>query len=158
MPHGSISVVLPAPREAAFQLVHDYSRRLEWDTLLRDARLCPGWTKAQLGARSICTGRWMLGGLALETEYVQFKPPEVAAVRLVNPPPFFATFAATIRHRDLGDGTSSAEYVYTFTARPAWLRWLLHPLMGAAFRWETRRRLFALRGYLRTTKRRDDAL
>jgi hypothetical protein len=156
MPHGSVSVVVPAPRAAVFELLHDYGRRLEWDTLLRDARLCPGWTAAGLHAVSTCTGRWFLGGIALTTAYITFRPPEVAAVKMLNRPPFFNTFAATIRHRDGTDGTSSVvEYTYHFTARPAWLRWLLHPVMGAAFRWETRKRLHSLRRFLSARQGRD---
>ncbi len=147
MPNGSVSESIPASREEVFQLLHDYDRRLEWDTLLKDAHLCEGWTAAQLHATSLCTGRWYLGGLALKTEYISFRPPEVAAVKLLNRPPFFDNFAATIRHRDLGDGTSSIEYKYHFVARPSWLRWLLHPVMGWILRQETRKRLRGLRRY-----------
>ena len=147
MPHGSVTETIPAPSTDVFRLVHDYDRRLEWDTLLQDARLCENWTEAQLHAASVCTGRWYLGGIALKTEYVSFNPPDVAAVRMLNRPPFFETFAATIRHRDLIDGSSFVEYKYNFTARPSWLRWLLHPVMAAVFRWETRKRLRALRQF-----------
>ncbi len=153
MPHGSVSVLIPAPREAVFRLLHDYDRRLEWDTLLQDARLCRGWTEAQLHATSVCTGRWFLGGIAVQTEYITFKPSELAAVKMVNRPPFFEKFAASIRHRDIGDGTSSVEYVFQFTARPSWLRWLLHPLMSIVFRWETRKRLNSLRRFFLTQQR-----
>lgn len=68
MPHGTVTVDVPAPSSAVFQLLHDYDRRLEWDTLLRDARLCPGFSQAQLHATSVCTGRWFLGGIALKTD------------------------------------------------------------------------------------------
>jgi hypothetical protein len=68
-------------------------------------------------------------------------------VKMVNRPPLFEAFAATIRHEDNSDGSSSIEYKYNFTARPTWLRWLLHPAMGAVFRWETRKRLRALRRF-----------
>lgn len=84
----------------------------------------------------------------LKTEYISFKPPAVAAVKMLNRPPFFETFAATLRHRDTADGGSTVEYIYHFTARPRWLRWLLHPVMNAVFRWETRKRLRSLRRYL----------
>ena len=147
MPQGSVTVDVPAPRAAVFQLLHDYDRRLEWDTLLRDARLCPGWSRAQLHATSVCTGRLFLGGIALKTEYISFNPPAFAAVKMLNRPPFFEAFAATIRHRDTPGGGSSVEYIYHFTARPRWLRWLLHPVMDAVFRWETRKRLRSLRRY-----------
>ena len=147
MPHGSVSDTIPAPSTEVFRLLHDYDRRLEWDTLLQDARLCEKWTEAKLHATSVCTGRWYLGGMALKTEYVSFNPPNIAAVKMLNRPPLFNTFAATIRHHDLSDGSSSIEYKYNFTARPSWLRWLLHPVMAAVFRWETRKRIRALRQF-----------
>jgi hypothetical protein len=147
MPHGSVTESIPAPSTEVFRLLHDYRRRLEWDTLLQDAHLCRPWSEAQLHATSVCTGRWYLGGIALKTEYVSFNPPTLAAVKMLNHPPFFEAWAASIRHRDLPDGSSSVEYTYQFTARPSWLRWLLHPVMGAVFRWETRKRLRALRRF-----------
>jgi len=145
MPHGSITDIIPATSAEVFRLLHDYTRRLEWDTLLQDACLCDNLTEARLHATSVCTGRWYLGGMALKTEYVSFKPTHVAAVKMVNRPPFFETFAATIRHHDLANGSSTIEYKYNFTARPRWLRWLFHPVMACVFRWETRKRLGALR-------------
>lgn len=147
MPHGSLTTTIPAASAEVFGLLHDYSRRLEWDSLLRAAYLTDSWTKAQLHATSVCQGRLRLGGIALKTEYVSFNPPHVAAVKLVNQPPFFQTFAATIRHRDLPDGSSEIEYIYNFTARPRWLQWILHPIMAVAFRYETRKRLEALRRF-----------
>ncbi len=147
MPHGCVSEIIPASSEEVFGLIHDYKRRLEWDTLLQHAQLCDDWTEAQLHATTICTGRWYLGGISLRTEYISFDPPHVAAVRMLNRPPFFEEFAATIRHRDLNDGSSSIEYKYKFIARPVWLRWILHPLMERVFRWETRKRLQALRRF-----------
>lgn len=147
MPHGCITEVIPASSSVVFRLLHNYDRRLEWDTLLRDARLCENWTDAQLHATAVCTGRWYLGGISLKTEYISFSPPNVAAVKMLNRPLFFDTFAATIRHRDQADGSSTIEYTYNFIARPAWLRWLLHPLMVTVFRWETRKRFAALRQF-----------
>ena len=44
MPHGSVTETIPAPSSEVFRLLHDYDRRLEWDTLLQDARLCDNWT------------------------------------------------------------------------------------------------------------------
>lgn len=149
MPHGSITANIPASSAAVFRLLHDYERRLEWDALLQDARLCDCWPEAQLHATSICTGRWYLGGLALQTVYVSFKEPDVAAVKLINRRLFFDSFAASIRHQDLPDGSSSIEYTYNFNARPAWLRWLLHPIMSAVFRWETKKRLKSLRRFFK---------
>lgn len=145
MPHGTVTDVIPAPAADVFELLHDYNRRLEWDTLLQAAYLLDGSSSAGVGVKSVCQGRRMLGGIALTTEYVSFRPPELAAVRMVNRPLFFDTFAATIRHQDRPGGTLLIEYKYNFTSRPAWLRFILHPLMNFVFNLETRKRLAALR-------------
>ena len=46
MRRGQVSAVIPAPAGDVFDLIHDYSRRLEWDTLLRAAYLDDGFTAA----------------------------------------------------------------------------------------------------------------
>jgi hypothetical protein len=147
MPRGVVREVIPATSAAVFALLHDYDRRLEWDTLLQAAYLTDGYRQAECGAVTVCQGRRGLGGIALKTRYVSFKPPTVAAVQMVNQPPFFASFAATIRHRDLGEERSLVEYIYHFRARPRWLRWVLHPVMQCFFAWETRKRLRALKAF-----------
>ena len=153
MPHGSVTSTIPATSAEVFRLLHDYQRRLEWDSLLQAAYFVDGYTEAQLHAKTVCQGRPLLGGIALETEYVSFDPPRVAAVRMVNRPWFFDNFAATIRHLDLPDGSSQIEYKYNFTARPWWLRWALHPIMGLVFRYETRKRLTSLAAFFANAAR-----
>ena len=155
MPHGKVSAIIPAPSAAVFDLLHDYGRRLEWDTLLRAAYLADGYTEARQGATSVCVGRRSLGGFALKTVYVNFDRPHLAAVKLVNRPPFFGTWAASIRHEDLAGGRSRVTYTFNFTAKPRWLRFALEPLMARIFAWETRRRLRALAAYFRASAATD---
>ena len=143
MVHARVSEVMPAGCQAVFDLVHDYERRLQWDTLLREAYV-EGAGPAQRGAIAVCSGRWLIGGLTLRTVYVSYERGVVAAVKMVNTPPFFARWAASIRHEPLGDDRSRIIYTYNFRARPRWLAAVLEPLMALVFRWETRRRLRAL--------------
>jgi hypothetical protein len=147
MPYGLIKMHILAPSSQVFALFHDYENRLKWDTLLRAAYLSDGWKSAQLHATSVCIGRMGLGAMAVKTKYISFKPPYAAAVQLVNQPLFFAKFAATIRHRDLLDGSSEIEYKYSFVSRPKCLQWLLHPIMAWVFQYETKKRLQALATY-----------
>jgi hypothetical protein len=147
MQHGSVSQTIPAPAGAVFDLLHDYDRRLSWDTLLSAAYLTDGFAEAQAGATSICVGRRSLGGIALKTVYVTFDRPRLAAVKMVNRPPLFETWAASIRHEDRGERSSHITYTWTFSARPRCLAWLIEPLLQRVFTWETRRRLAALRCY-----------
>ena len=148
MQHGSVSEIMPAGSEEVFAVLHDYERRLEWDTLLSAAYLADGHTRAGLGVTSVCVGRGMLGRIALKTVYVAFEPPRLAAVKMVNAPPLFASWAASIRHDDVGENSSRMTYTWTFAARPRWLAGFLEPVIGRVFRWETRKRLRALRDYL----------
>ena len=147
MPSATVSQRMPSSSETVFALLHDYSRRLEWDTLLREARLTRGHTKASKGATSLCVGKPLLGLIGIETRYVTFTPGKIAAVEMINRPPFFEHFAASIRHTDVDCG-SVAAYKFQFTARPLFLRWLLHPAMSLALRFETQRRLRALASFL----------
>ena len=149
---------MPAPSAVVFDVIHDYARRLEWDTLLSAAYIDDGSAAADKGVITVCVGRPMLGRIALRTTYVSFQRPRVAAVKMLNRPPFFATWAASIRHEDLADDTSSVTYTFTFTARPRFLAWLLEPIMLRVFRWETGRRLAALRDHLARTRSKRDGV
>lgn len=144
MVHAKVSEEVPASCEAVFDLVHDYERRLEWDTLLRRAYV-EGGGPAGEGAIAVCSGRWIIGGLTLRTVYVSFQRGEVAAVKMLERAPFFDRWAASIRHEPLGEGRSRITYTYNFRARPRLFAFVLEPIMAAVFRWETRRRLRALR-------------
>lgn len=64
---------------------------------------------------------------------------------MLNQPPFFDSFAASIRHFKIDDNHSEVIYKVNFVAKPRRLRWILHPLMRAVFIWETRKRLRALK-------------
>jgi hypothetical protein len=143
VPSGLVSIEMPASSAEVFALLHDYPRRLEWDTLLAEAYVEGGGLPG-VGAIAVCRGKRAVGGFPMRTRYISYRPGHVAAVELLGPVFFFERFAASIRHRDLGDGRSIFEYRYRFLARPHWLRWCLHPLMNAALGWETRKRLRAL--------------
>ena len=147
MAHGEISEVLPASSETVFDLFHDYDRRLDWDTLLRAAYLENAQVAAK-GVTSVCVGRRSLGGLAIKAVYVSFQRPKLAAVKMVNAPPFFGTWAASIHHEDVSAFESRMTYKYNFKAKPRFLAFALEPVMKAVFKWETRKRMKALRAFL----------
>ena len=145
--HAVVRRTVSADAATTFDLVHDYRRRLEWDTLLRRAHTVDDAPPA-VGVEAVCTARRYLGGLSFRTRYVTFRRPDLAAVVLVDRPPLFADWAASIRHRPLDDDRSEVVYTLTFRCRPAWAARLVEPIALAAFRVETRRRLRALDAYL----------
>lgn len=144
MPREVLSTKIDAPCDTVFNLLHDYNRRLEWDSMLSEARLLAGATAAGYGVRSLCVGTWQSAFLALETRYIRFEPGRVAAVTLTIRPPFFERFAATIRHDAVGEAQSRITYIYSFRARPRFLAFLLEPIMNAMLKREVRNRLRSL--------------
>ena len=147
MPTAEIKEIIPASAESVFALIHDYKRRLEWDSLLRKAYLEPEFSVSCQGAVSVCQGRFILGGFALRTIYLTFEHGKVAAVKMLNRPPFFDTFAASIRHFEISENSSEVIYKFSFTAKPKSLRWFLHPIMSKVLAWETKKRLRSLKKF-----------
>jgi len=152
MPKGSVSEIIGQSCEEVFDLLHNYSCRLDWDTLLRKACLLEGAEKAGVGVRSLCAGKWSKGGIPIVSEYVSFQRGEYAAVKMVNRPPFFNSFAATIRHDPLESSRSKITYNYLFESRPRWLAWLLDPVLNRMLRRETEKRLRSLKAFLEKKK------
>ncbi len=135
---------------AVFQLTHDCSRRLEWDTLLKEARLLDGAEAAGPGVRSLYVGRAALLRLSVETVYITFDPPWLAAVQMTRGPALFGNFAASIRHEVIRPGVTRVIYRGHVETRPRWLRWLLEPLVNRSFGRQTQRRLNSLKRALET--------
>jgi len=142
------AIDIRARPEAVFDLIHDYARRLDWDPFLRDARLLDGATAAGLGVRSLCTARGGFAGLAMETVYVSFDRPKVAAVKMTRGPIVLETFAASLRQEEVEPGVTRVTYAFNFSTRPRWLRPLADPIAAALFAREVRGRLAALKRHL----------
>lgn len=145
--HTVVRQEMPVGIEETFDLLHDYPARLTWDTLLRRAETVDGVPPGK-GVEAVCRARWSLGGLSFRTRYLTFDRPTLAAVTLVNRPPLFATWVASIRHRPLDGGRSEVVYTLSFRCRPAFVARVIEPVALAAFRWETARRLRALSAHL----------
>ena len=155
MPAAFLTIDIDAAPEAIFDLIHDYSQRLDWDPFLREARLLDGAQVAGRGISSRCVARWAVGGLAMDTVYVSFTPPRVAAVNMTRGPIFLQSFAASIRQDRIDDNTTRVTYRYNFEARPR-LACFIEPIVGRVLYRETGRRLAALKRFLeagRPTKR-----
>ena len=80
------SVVISASAAEVFDLIHDYDRRLEWDPFLRSAELLHGARKPGIGVSTYCAARAKSGGVGMETIYISFKRPDVAAVEMTQGP------------------------------------------------------------------------
>lgn len=142
------SIDIATTPERVFDLLHDYERRLTWDPFLREATILDGISKAAIGARTLCVAKWSSGGLGMETEYVSFSRPDVAAVKMTKGPWIFRNFAASIRQKVNADGSTRVTYRFNFELRPIATAMLLRPVVCKLFERETNSRLLALKEYL----------
>ena len=141
------SIEIAAEPESVFDLIHDYSRRLEWDPFLKEARLLDR-AEAGTGATCRCVARNGFGGLAMDAVYVSFDRPNVAAVKMVKGPVFLDSFAATLRQERIGEKRTRVTYRYNFETRPAWLRPIMNMVCSLVFASEVRNRLKHLKRFL----------
>ena len=139
------AIEIRASPEVVFDLLHDYARRLEWDPFLKEARLLDGAVAAGPGVKTLCTARNGFAALAMETVYVSFDRPRVAAVKMTRGPAVLEAFAASIRQEEIGPGLTRVTYRFNFLTRPRWLRPLVGSIAAFLFRREMRRRLEALK-------------
>ena len=142
------SIDIQAKAEDVFDLVHDYARRLEWDTFLQEARLLDGAGRAGLGVKARCTARNGFAGLAMDTVYVSFERPRVAAVRMTSGPAILEAFAASLRQEEIEPGVTRVTYRFNFSTRPRWFRAVLDRVAAVLFLREIRHRLQALKRHL----------
>jgi hypothetical protein len=145
--HAAVIDIRASP-EVVFDLIHDYPRRLSWDPFLKEARLLDGADAAGPGVKALCVARNGFGGLAMETVYVSFDRPRVAAVRMTRGPAVLETFAASLRQEVVDGGLTRVTYRFHCSTRPRWLRRVLDPVANALFRREVRQRLRRLKRHL----------
>ncbi|BBB60011.1 hypothetical protein UNDKW_1738 [Undibacterium sp. KW1] len=126
-----------------FDLTQDYTLRQEWDTLTTESYLLNA-KQAAVGAQARCIDG---NGLAMDIEYVSYKPNEVAAVKMVSGPYIFDQFAGGWHFKALSDGLTRVRFSYNITAKPRWLSWLLTPILCLKFKRETEKRIVALTAY-----------
>jgi hypothetical protein len=142
------SIDIQAKPEAVFDRLHDYRRRLEWDTFLQEACLLDGAGRAGLGVKTRCTARNGFAGFAMDTVYVTFDRPRVAAVKMTRGPAVLEAFAASIRQAEIEPGVTRVTYRFNFSTRPWWLRAVLDRFAAVLFLREVRQRLRSLKHHL----------
>jgi len=135
------TAVVDAAPEVVFALTQDYSVRLKWDPFLRTAVLLNGATEPCVGVRAWCVAR---SGIGMETEYVSFTPPRIAAVKMTRGPKILETFGGAWEFTPIDGARTKVMFRYQLRARPRWLAWLIEPVAQWWFSRETRLRVVAL--------------
>ena len=148
MVHERFEFEMPASCEVVFDAFHFHRWRREWDSLVRATHVLGGAECPCVGALTENAGGGLLRGLAMRTRFISFQRARVAAARMEGRAFPFVSWAASMRHRSLGDERSLMIYTYRFEAGPRALRWLVEPLVKWIFDWQTRRRFGRMQRYL----------
>jgi hypothetical protein len=134
-------MLIDAPPEALFALSQDYALRREWDPFVREMRFLGEARQAAAGVR-VWVRAWT--GLTMEVQFVGFRPPTSAAMKMLRGPWFFRRFAGAWLFKARPGGRTEATFRYTFTTRRL-PRPLADPVICWVFRRDIRARLRGLK-------------
>jgi hypothetical protein len=111
-----------------FDYTQDYGNRLKWDTFLIEAYLLHDAIEADKGVKAWCVAK---NGIGMETEYVSFNRPKVAAIKMTKGPYMFSDFAASWTFVDTGSGMTKVTFLYSYRLRfpynvtGVWIKFIL---------------------------------
>jgi ribosome-associated toxin RatA of RatAB toxin-antitoxin module len=142
MPKVQSRVRVLTSTQKAFDLTQDYYLREAWDPFTREIKLLNGAKEPAEGVQ-VWVRAWT--GLTMEVEYSSFKPPEIAAVKMIKGPAFLSSFAGAWRFQPADIDKTDVEFMYSFTTPWKWLRLIIDPLIEAVFGRDIQRRLLALK-------------
>jgi hypothetical protein len=142
MVHERLEFPMPAPAAVVFDAFHYHCWRHRWDSLVRRTQVVGGDPCPSVNAITENGGAGWLRPLSMRTRFVSYQPGVVAAAVMVGRSFPFRKWAASMRHRPLGESGSLMVYTYRLEAM------LFEPLMRVAFRRQTFDRFHRLQQFL----------
>jgi ribosome-associated toxin RatA of RatAB toxin-antitoxin module len=106
------TIIINKSAEMVFDYTQNYSKRLKWDTFLKKAELIEGATSAGKQVKAYCVAK---NGFGMETEYVSFNRPKVAAIKMTKGPYIFKTFLGSWRFTEIENQKTVVIFLYTFS-------------------------------------------
>ncbi|MCB0700113.1 MAG: SRPBCC family protein [Chitinophagales bacterium] len=142
------TIIINEAIEQVFDRTQDYENRLDWDPFLISAELMDGAKAVDKGVKAYCMAKNNVG---METVYVSFDRPKVAAVTMTKGPYMFKSFSASWRFKEMGDTQTEVIFVYSFQLRFPFN--LFTSLVKSRLRHDVQQRLKGLKGSLETKKK-----
>ncbi|MFT4187112.1 MAG: SRPBCC family protein [Aeromicrobium sp.] len=128
MPQVVADVWVPVSPETAFAVSQTTGEtRLRWDRFIRHQHLIDA-DRPGKGVRTFTRARL---GPSMISQYASYRPPTSVGMTMVKGPWFFASFGGGWRFtpatQDGVDGCR-ATWKYSYTIKPAWLRFVAEPI------------------------------
>lgn len=136
---------IKASQEEIFDLTQDYSKRLLWDSYLKQAYLINQETKAKIGVDCYCKNHF---GSVMISRYISFNRPHVAAVKMIKGPFILKSFSGAWNVKYLNDMQSKLLFTYNFKLKGGVIGRLISPLIIYIFTKQMKKRLHAIKFYL----------
>jgi hypothetical protein len=148
MVHRKLEFTMPATASVVFDAFHFHQWRHRWDSLVSATEVVGGAPCPYVGAVTNNAGGTWMRMLSMQTRFVSFDRPSLAAASMVGTSFPFSRWAASMRHKDVAGQGSVLIYTYTFDVVPFWLAWVLRPAVHAVFAHQTRKRFHRLQLFL----------
>ncbi|WP_415890765.1 hypothetical protein ACMXYV_05495 [Neptuniibacter sp. SY11_33] len=92
MPSITYSIDIAKPIDEVYAITQDYDVRYEWDPFPEHIEMINGATEIAIGTQVKVIAK---SGLEMVVEFVQIKPPYVAAIRMIEGPIILRNFAGS---------------------------------------------------------------
>lgn len=139
---------MPAPAEVVFDAFHYHRWKHQWDSLVGQTQVCGDAPCPSVGAVTRNGGAGPFRALSMETEFVAYDRPALAAAKMRGRSFPFRRWAASMRHLPAEHGHSTLVYTYTLETWPSGARWLMEPVVDRVFLRATRQRFARLASWL----------
>lgn len=125
--------------EELFNFTQDYSRRLEWDPFPESYKFLNS-QKVDKGLQLMVRDKF---GRSMTVEYVSFKPPKVAAIKMITGPWYIKNFAGSWSFHQLNADKTRVVFKYNIVGYPFFMNIIIRQI----FKYNTKKRLKALKSY-----------
>ena len=139
-----IQTEIKAPLQQVYAISQDYAQRYEWDPFPEKIEFLNNATEVAVGVSVSVLAK---SGLKMIVQFIQVKPPELAAIKMLEGPKVLKVFAGSWLFKALPNGNTQAIFKYTIQAQPWFLPSLSNKIMAWYFGRHVQTRLEGLKQY-----------
>lgn len=144
MPSLVHSIYIAQPIDTVYAITQDYDIRYEWDPFPEHIKMLNGATEIVIGTQVKVIAK---SGLEMIVEFVQVKPPYVAAIKMIKGPFILDAFAGSWLLKSLPDDTTRVTFKYSLKSKKWALPWISDKLLRWYFGSKVKARLNGLATY-----------
>ncbi|WP_415891952.1 type II toxin-antitoxin system RatA family toxin [Neptuniibacter sp. PT8_73] len=144
MPSIDHSIDIAIPIDELYAITQDYDIRYEWDPFPEHIEMMDGATEIVIGTQVKVVAK---SGLEMIVEFVQVKPPHVAAIRMIKGPIILRTFAGSWLLKSLSDDTTRVTFKYSLKSKKWASPWITDKFLSWYFGSKVKARLNGLATY-----------